>query len=377
MALPRSKYVQDGQEGVYHCFSRCVRRAFLYGFDPLTSRDFSHRKAWLVERLRLLAALFAIEVCAYAIMENHYHLILRTRPDIVALWSDREVATRWLTLFPQHRDISGAPMPPTEKEITALADRPERIAELRKRLCSLSWFMGRLNEFIARAANKEDKVKGRFWESRFKCQALLDDAATACCMVYVDLNLIRAGLAGTPEESDYTSIQERIRAWRNATMNAGAAPNLATGQPMNPASVGKRITVPENATAISDHVPDHLSILAHPSDDWLCPIQSESGRRGILQMTPAEYFDLVDKSGRMVRLHKRGAIDADLEPILRRIGANPDAWFDTVSHFGSNFRLAAGLVSSLRNFADRLGRRWLQGAAMARTAFGPPPPRLA
>ena len=377
MALPRSKYIQDGQEGVYHCFSRCVRRAFLYGFDPLTSRDFSHRKAWLVERLRLLAALFAIEVCAYAIMENHYHLILRTRPDIVALWSDREVATRWLTLFPQHRDISGAPMPPTEKEITALADRPERIAELRKRLCSLSWFMGRLNEFIARAANKEDKVKGRFWESRFKCQALLDDAATACCMVYVDLNLIRAGLAGTPEESDYTSIQERIRAWRNATMNADAAPNLATGQPMNPASVGKRITVPENATAISDHVPDHLSILAHPSDDWLCPIQSESGRRGILQMTPAEYFDLVDKSGRMVRLHKRGAIDADLDPILRRIGANPDAWFETVSCFGSKFRLAAGLVSSLRNFADRLGRRWFQGAAMARTAFASPLPRSA
>jgi REP element-mobilizing transposase RayT len=331
----------------------------------------------LVDRLRYLAAIFAIEVCAYAVMETHYHTIFRTRPDIVALWSDREVATRWLTLYPQHRDISGAPMPPAEKEITALADRPERIAELRNRLCSLSWFMGRLNEFIARAANKEDKVKGRFWESRFKCQALLDEAATACCMVYVDLNPIRAGLAGTPKESDFTSIQERIRAWRNATMNAGAAPSRAAGQPMNPASVGKRITVPENAAAISDHVPDHLSILAHPSDDWLCPIQSESGRRGILQMTPTEYFDFVDKSGRMLRSHKRGAIDADLEPILRRIGANPDAWFETVSRFGSKFRLAAGLVSSLRNFADRLGRRWFQGAAMARTAFGSTLPRLA
>ena len=166
--MPRSKYVQEGQEGVYHCFSRCVRRAFLCGFDPLTLQDFSHRKAWLVDRLRYLAAIFAIEVCAYAVMETHYHTILRTRPDIVALWSDREVATRWLTLYPQHHDISGAPMLPSEKDITALADRPERIAELRKRLCSLSWFMGRLNESIARAANKEDKVKGRFWESRFK-----------------------------------------------------------------------------------------------------------------------------------------------------------------------------------------------------------------
>jgi REP element-mobilizing transposase RayT len=323
--------------------------------------------------LRYLAAIFAIEVCAYAVMETHYHTILRTRPDIVALWSDREVATRWLTLYPQHHDISGAPMLPSEKDITALADRPERIAELRKRLCSLSWFMGRLNEFIARVANKEDKVKGRFWESRFKCQALLDEAATACCMVYVDLNPIRAGLSGTPEESNFTSIQERIRAWRTAAMTAGAAPSRAAGQPMNPASAGKRITVPENAATISDHVPDS----AHPSDDWLCPIQSESGRRGILQMTPAEYFDLVDKSGRMVRLHKRGAIDADLEPILRRIGANSDAWFETVSCFGSKFHLAAGLVSSLRNFADRLGRRWFQGAATARTAFVSPLPRLA
>jgi REP element-mobilizing transposase RayT len=377
MALPRSKYVQEGQEGVYHCYSRCVRRAFLCGFDTLTLRDFSHRKAWLVDRLRYLAAIFAIEVCAYAVMETHYHTILRTRPDIVALWSDREVATRWLTLFPQHHDISGAPMPPTEKEITALADRPERIAVLRKRLCSLSWFMGRLNEFIARAANKEDKVKGRFWESRFKCQALLDEVATACCMVYVDLNPIRAGLAGTPEESDYTSIQERVRAWRNATMNAGAASNRATGQPMNPASLGMNIMVPENAAAISDPDPDHISTLVHPSDDWLCPIQSESGRRGILQMTPAEYFDLVDKSGRMVRSGKRGAIDADLAPILLRIGANPDAWFETVSGFGSKFRLAAGLASSLRHFAERLGRRWFQGSAMARTAFGSPLPRTA
>ena len=377
MALPRSKYVQEGKEGVYHCYSRCVRRAFLCGFDKLTLRDFSHRKAWLVDRLRYLAAIFAIEVCAYAIMETHYHTILRTRPDIVALWSDWEVATRWLILFPRHRDTCGTPMPPAEEDIRALTDCPERIAVLRKRLCSLSWFMARLNESIARAANKEDKVKGRFWESRFKCQALLDDAATACCMVYVDLNLIRAGLAETPEESDFTSIQERIRAWRKATMNDGDAPNQAAGQPVNPASLGKRISVPENAATISNHVPEQLPTLVHLSDDWLCPIQSESGSRGILQMTPAEYFDLVDKSGRMLRSGKRGAIDADLEPILLRIGANPDAWFETVSCFGSKFRLAAGLVSSLRNFAARLGRRWFQGAAMARTIFGSPLPRSA
>jgi len=382
MALPRSTYVQEGQEGVYHCFSRCVRRAYLYGFDALTGRDFSHRKAWLVDRLRYLAAIFAIEVCAYAILANHYHTLLRTRPDIVAQWSDREVATRWLTLFPRHHDLTGTPMPPAEKDICALADCPERIATLRQRLCSLSWFMGRLNEFIARAANKEDGVKGRFWESRFKCQALLDEASTAACMVYVDLNPIRAGLASTPEDSDFTSIQERIRAWKNQIMASAAVPtdtaqNMPSGtRPGNP-------PMPENAREISNSVPANISAPsfslgpARPSDSWLCPIASDAQRRGILQMTAEEYFALVDMSGRMMRSDKRGAINEDLLPILLRIGVRPDAWPETVSRFGSNFRLAAGMLSSLRKFADQIGRRWLKGVASARTAFAPASPQPA
>jgi len=380
MGLPRSSYVREGEEGVYHCFSRCVRRAFLCGFDPLTLRDFSHRKAWLVERLRNLAAIFAIEVCAYAIMETHYHCVLRTRPDIVALWSDWEVATRWLTLFPRHRDMNGSPLPPLEEEIRALADCPERIALLRKRLCSLSWFMGRLNESIARAANKEDKVKGRFWEARFKCQALLDEAAITACMVYVDLNPVRAGLAGTPEESDFTSIQERIRAWQKET-TISAAPSEAAVQNMHAASFANGLPMPEDSAQIQDPVPGRLATMANShyssAAGWLCPIQSDSEQRGILNMTAAEYFDLVDRSGRMTRSDKRGAVDAELAPILLRIGANPDAWLETVTRFGSRFRIAAGLLANLRKFADQIGRRWLQGAAAARVAFGSSPPRFA
>ena len=90
---------------------------------------------------------------------------------------------------------------------------------------------------------------------------------------------------------------------------------------------------------------------------------------GILPITDVEYFDLVDQSGRILRSDKRGAIDADLAPILQRIGANPQAWVDTISRFESRFRLAAGLISSLRGFADQLGRRWLAGVSAARIAF--------
>ena len=94
-------------------------------------------------------------------------------------------------------------------------------------------------------------------------------------------------------------------------------------------------------------------------------------------MTTAEYFALVDMSGRIMRSDKRGSIDADLAPILLRIGANPEAWLDIISRFGSRFRLAAGLLSNLRSFADHLGRRWLKGVASARVAFAASPPQLA
>ncbi len=291
-------------------------------------------------------------------MNNHYHAILRTRPDLVLLWSDYEVARRWLTLFPLQRKPRGPALPPLDDQISALASCPERIAVLRRRLCSLSWFMARLNEHIARKANKEDDVKGRFWETRFKCQALLDGAAIAAGMVYVDLNVIRAGLAETPEASDFTSIQERIRASKKETMAAPAVPD-------------------ENVDVTP--LADECLPLPEPIDDterssniapsFLCPIQSDARRRGILGMRTAEYIDLVDRSGRLVRQNKRGAIDPDLAPILMRIGVSPAEWTDTVSRFGSKFQIAAGLLANLRRFADLIGRRWVKGIATARVAF--------
>jgi putative transposase len=368
MTLPRSQYVQDGQEGVYHCFNRCVRRAFLCGTDSLTGRDFSHRKEWVVDRLHFLASVFAIDVFAFAILANHFHTILHTLPNLVDGWSDREVATRWLTLCPKrHRNKPNSPSP-LQQDIRALVNSPRRIATLRLRLSSISWFMAQLDEFIARAANKEDGVKGRFWESRFKCQALLDEAAICACMVYVDLNPIRADLAATPENSDFTSIQQRIRAWKDASVQSQPNAKQPTDPSLHPGSAAD--------DPIPSATPQPSSVVSPGSKSWLCPISSDSMNRGILSMTTAEYFDLVDRSGRMARSGKRGFMDPDLAPILLRIGVKPDAWFETMSRFGSIFHLAAGLVSNLRSFADRIGRKWLTGVSAARTAFVSSPAQI-
>jgi hypothetical protein len=96
----RAEVVVADEVGVYHCVQRVVRRAFLCGVDPLSDKSYDHRRSWIRDRLESLAGFFGVEIAAFAVMSNHLHVILRNRPAVVALWSDQEVARRWLTLFP-------------------------------------------------------------------------------------------------------------------------------------------------------------------------------------------------------------------------------------------------------------------------------------
>ncbi len=100
----RAEVVVADEVGVYHCVQRVVRRAFLCGFDPLSGNSYNHRRSWIRDRLEPLAGLFGPEIAAFTALSNQLHVILRTRPGLVALWSDQEVARRWLTLFPGHTE---------------------------------------------------------------------------------------------------------------------------------------------------------------------------------------------------------------------------------------------------------------------------------
>ena len=106
-AYARKEIVCEGEVEAFHAFARCVRRAFLCGNDPLTGKNFDHRKEWVERRLQELSAVMALDVCGFAVMDNHLHVIVRTRPDLVSGWSDEEVARRWWQLFPQRRDGNG------------------------------------------------------------------------------------------------------------------------------------------------------------------------------------------------------------------------------------------------------------------------------
>ena len=206
---------------VCHVVQRCVRRAFLAGVDSQSGVDYSHRREWIRRRMEALVSVFGVEVLTYAVMSNHFHLILRNRPDVVARWSDDEVALRWLRVFPGRR-LEEHLAEPSQQDVKTLAGNADRIAEVRRRLCDLSWFMRALSEPIARMANRQDDCTGRFWEGRFKAQRIVDEAGLLACSMYVDLNPVRAAMAEDPETSKHTGAYDRIRGRRGERIDSAA-----------------------------------------------------------------------------------------------------------------------------------------------------------
>jgi len=165
--VPKPRYAQVSLEATpyYHCVSRCVRRAFLCGSDQLSGNSYEHRRQWIEDKLLKLAGVFAVDVCAYAIMSNHYHVVFFIDREKAENWSQEKVIHQWHQLFSgtlfSQRFLKGETLSQAEQRLL-----DKTVEEWRKRLMDISWFMRVLNEFIARQANFEDNYTGRFWEGR-------------------------------------------------------------------------------------------------------------------------------------------------------------------------------------------------------------------
>lgn len=301
----------------YHVSSRCVRRAFLCGTDAKTGKSYEHRRAWIEDRIRVLSSLFSIDLCAYAVMSNHYHLVVRLNPDEADGWSDDEVLERWTALFRGpllvQRYRAGEPLTAAELDTVRSI-----VAVYRTRLGSLSWFMKCVNEPIARRANAEDCCTGHFWEARFHSQPLCSERALLTAMAYVDLNPVRARIARTPEQSQYTSFRARQRSDYQRTTLAGSVARLLEHGEL------RHFTTPVRPLMrFSDHVSG-----------------SDLGREAesVLPMRETEYLQLVDMTGGIAIAKKRGHIDPALEPILVRVGLTPRQWIQASTAFRQHFR---------------------------------------
>jgi REP element-mobilizing transposase RayT len=342
MTAARSTKIDLSATPYYHCMTRCVRRTFLCGLDSQSGQDYSHRKGWIVGRMKQLAEVFAIHICAYAIMSNHYHLVLCVDDNAANRWSDDEVFQRWERLFPNDAnqiELLGY----SKSEIN------QKIALWRQRLTSISWFMRCLNETIARLSNKEEAITGRFWEGRFKSQALLDEGAVLAAMAYVDLNPVRAKAVMVPEDAEFTSIFERIK------------------------MVAKQLKKKATITTTSFHMPSfakQCDALKQPKSLMaFANGKSAANEAPTINFKLSDYLQLIDETGRIMREGKRGAIPQHLTPILNRLHLSAAGWLEMVKSLEKNFFHAIGNSMILVDFGNKGRERRPKGINAAQKCY--------
>ena len=316
MTTARSQLICPEVTPYYHCVSRCVRRSFLCGQDAATGKSYEHRRAWVEQRMLDLASIYCIRICSYAIMSNHYHLVVFVDKEAAAALSDLEVVERWCN---EHQ----TPVIIQRWLANQLKSKAEShtcdqlIETWRHRLYSLSWFMRELNYDIAVQANKEDRCTGRFWEGRFKSQALLDEKALLSAMAYVDLNPIRAKMADCPEQSDHTSIQARLG-------------SLERGETCTP-SLANFLGY--------EHQDKHQGIPFRLMD----------------------YIELVDWVGRQIREDKRGYIDNRMPEILDRLSLPQQECLTLCTELEKKPKAWVGSSKGLDKAKTQLGKKRMVG----------------
>ncbi|MCF6317766.1 MAG: transposase [Proteobacteria bacterium] len=324
MTTARKQLISITDTPYYHVVTRCVRRAFLAGYDKPSKTDFGHRRQWIVDRMMFLCDVFAIDICSYSVMSNHYHIVLKVSGN--KIWTTDQTLKTWNKLYNLpylcEKYLRGEIHTKAEqKQVKKMAKK------YRKRLMNISWFMKCLNEYIAVKANAEDNVKGHFWESRFKSQALLDERALLTCMAYVDLNPIRAAMAQTPETSDYTSIQARIK---NKTINLlnfmRIIPDTYPQKRADVKILSRRIFGDKA-------IPYYLS----------------------------EYIALIHYTGKCVHPNKRGYISDDIPDILNRLKVEPDTWVEELKQFKTDGITAVGTVTQLKAFCQSVKKKFSAG----------------
>jgi hypothetical protein len=312
----RRDVIDESVVGTYHIWSRVMLREFLLGRDPKTGRDHSHRKEKLQQRLEALLSVFSIECLDRSTLDNHFHQILRNRPDVVAQWSDREVAQRWLRLKRSQLKLLGVAK---EKLVNALVADTTRMAEVRRRLSSISWFMAYFREPLARVFNMEMNTTGSsFWAGRFGCSRLEDETSLLACSVYVNMNQIRAGMAASVEGSVETSVHDRLQDRRS-------------GDPLRPRS-------------------GWLSAV-HVDGDGYSGVAA--GRRasdkGYLEMTFDEYLELLE---RVIQRERTGRLEPVSSTAIERLGIDTAAWEQslrlTSRKFGRELEISAQLAAEAR-----------------------------
>ena len=364
--IAREAQFTPGEIATVHVVNRAVRRVFFMGLDKLSGINYDYRKVWLERRIEQLAAYFSIDLLAFSILDNHVHLILRQRPDLVGSWDDTEVSRRWLMLCPKKRLPDGSPRCPSEAELNSIRDDETKLNEIRSRLSDISWWMRLMCQTIAQRINLEDQATGKVWENRYRAVRLLDEAALLACTAYVDSNPVRAAKAELLEQSDFTSVQRRIQALKSQAEHECLGGEVEPSFQVTGTEVDRSASRPDRMLAPIqlDELRDALQL--QPSQTgYRC------SDRGFLNMTDAEYIELLDWTARISVPGKRGATPVDAPGVFERmqLGISKESWCELVGNFGRLFKIVAGKPHIVESHRGKVRPKRFKLSRQARQLF--------
>jgi hypothetical protein len=279
-------------------------------------------------------------------------LVARNRPDLLKDLTPLQIAARWLKIHPTKKMRLENRSTPTQEDLDQTLLRYDT-EELRKRLSDISWFMRELNQYIAVKANREDNCKGAFIESRFKSQNLADDAAILTCMIYCDLNPIRAQIATSIETSINTSGYVRYQA-EKAKNNILNANELKESQPKKKLNNRQEKEI-EAQKKIAKKV------------TWLAPLEKldlnlkDNTRKPILSITTTKFLELLDFTGKEYHKDKPGKISGNIAPILEVMGLSQKQWFENLKNYGKWYYRVLGPLVDLKEKLISTKQHWFKG----------------
>ncbi len=322
MVFARTVTLPHGSRGTFHVITRCARRTFLFGDGR------GHRRGWLADSLTETLPHFGIDLLTYAIMSNHVHLVVRLRPERVDEWTPLEAARHALSTFPARSGWQNEALPMTTELVEGYSEHRSWLKQQRERLKSLSWFMRVVKQSISRRANAEDECRGHFWESRFHHVALLDEAAVIACMVYVDLNPIRAGMARTVAKSSYTGGRGRLLLHEQAGDDAWEPEEK---------SLAKRMV----------------------SFRSVAPVHVMTGEEQSSWLNGPDYLQVLESTIAAIAGAPKNAWHGHLMNTCSRLAVDVERWRTVMKEGGRFGGTALGAADTRRRLASHVRREWI------------------
>jgi putative transposase len=193
----RGRYLVKGQRAAYHVMSRTACGQYLFDDEA---------KGVFLKLLRKQAAFCGVDVLAYCVMGNHFHLLV-TVPEAREI-SDTELLRRYRSLYDAERCPPSSPNPDVLAKL--LETDGEAGQALRERILArmhdLSVFMRELKQRFGIWDNHRHDNKGTIWAKRFT-SVVVESTREALSTVaaYIDLNPVRAELVTDPADYHYSS----------------------------------------------------------------------------------------------------------------------------------------------------------------------------